>query len=66
MGGIEMCGGGRPAPAQPVAAPPTFDEIATDDNVKARTRTRKRLAGAVNTSSTLMTDAMQGKTLLGG
>ena len=62
-----MCGGGRaPAPA-PVPGPPVFSSVSVNEDILARDNTRKRLKGAVNTRSTILSqdNYSGGKTLLG-
>lgn len=46
--------------------PPTLETAATDDDAKARTDIRKKMMGAVNSRSTILSQPSSGqKTLLG-
>ena len=46
--------------------PPTLETAATDDDMKARTDIRKKMMGAVNSRSTILSQQNSGqKTLLG-
>ena len=60
-----MCGGSAPKPAP---APPVFDSVKADEDIIARDNTRKRLKGAMNSRSSILSQNSSpsgGKTLLG-
>ena len=48
-----MCGGSAPD-IKPTPAPPTIAQAATDEDVVARDNTRKRLAAAQDTRTTML------------
>jgi hypothetical protein len=59
-----MCGAKAPKPAP---APPVYEKVSFDEDVAARDNTRKRLKGAVNTRSSILSQGggSGGKTMLG-
>ncbi|MDR1514079.1 MAG: hypothetical protein LBS45_00155 [Synergistaceae bacterium] len=50
-----MCFPDSPKPVPPAPAPPTFEQANTDEEVRARDRTRDRLKGAMNTRQSMLT-----------